>query len=288
MEIVSPKRLERVGLRFRLKAIIPTSILKSPDGKFDPVIYCDFLTATGKSFRGVGQTILISQEQIIGKEAHLDVEVDLNYYLRHIEATWGYVVIKLHGRSSRHEKFQPVIIDGFELPEEIDSVAKERHRHIEKTIWKYRNDWRVYTNELARIRNSLVEDASILEGVLKILNQSEEPLEALVETDEDQEVKALREKYREAIIWVEFLGAGVGRNDGFEFRVYSNDHDSHFHVVHKGRGIDARFSFPELQLVSYKGKEGKMRPREQKRVQKFFSEPNNFQKLKDEFDKRNP
>lgn len=39
---------------------------------------------------------------------------------------------------------------------------------------------------------------------------------------------------------------------GYKVVVHSNDHGTHFHVRYNG--VDARFSFPKIQLVSYVSK----------------------------------
>ncbi len=78
----------------------------------------------------------------------------------------------------------------------------------------------------------------------------------------------------------------VGRINGFQFVVYSNDHDKHFHVIHKSRGIDARFSFPEIKLMNYKGFSNTISSKEEKVIIKFFKDQRNFEKLQDQFKKR--
>jgi hypothetical protein len=40
-------------------------------------------------------------------------------------------------------------------------------------------------------------------------------------------------------------------NNGVSIVVHSNDHDTHFHVQHVGRGIDAKFSFPSIKFIKY-------------------------------------
>lgn len=43
---------------------------------------------------------------------------------------------------------------------------------------------------------------------------------------------------------------GIGR--GLCLTVHSDDHDTHFHIQHRGRNINARFSFPDIEFVGYK------------------------------------
>ena len=73
---------------------------------------------------------------------------------------------------------------------------------------------------------------------------------------------------------------------GFEFRVHSDDHGKHFHVIHRGRGIDARFSFPEIELIDYKKLGNTIGRKEENNIRVFFKNPEYFEKLKGEFEKR--
>lgn len=77
----------------------------------------------------------------------------------------------------------------------------------------------------------------------------------------------------------------VGSMDGFDFKVYSNDHGLHFHVIHKSKNIDARFSYPSIDLESYKTKNVISR-KEINNIKVFFSDQKYFDKLTREFEKR--
>lgn len=81
------------------------------------------------------------------------------------------------------------------------------------------------------------------------------------------------------------LAGTVGTIKGFSFTVYSNDHGKHFHVIDKGKGINARFSFPQIELLNYKTK-NKIRPKDIKLIKNYFSNPANFIRLEFEFQKR--
>ncbi|MBW4061567.1 hypothetical protein HJC99_03305 [Candidatus Saccharibacteria bacterium] len=45
--------------------------------------------------------------------------------------------------------------------------------------------------------------------------------------------------------------------NGIKIVVHSNDHGSHFHIQHEGRELDARFSFPTIELINYKYQGGR-------------------------------
>jgi len=96
----------------------------------------------------------------------------------------------------------------------------------------------------------------------------------------------LEKKYKDALNWRGPLaGATIFRIDGFLFKVHSHDHGKHLHIIHKGRGIDARFSFPELQVVNYKSK-NILSSKEEKLIQEFIRKETNFKKLEKEFERR--
>ena len=68
-------------------------------------------------------------------------------------------------------------------------------------------------------------------------------------------------------------------------RVHSDDHGQHFHVIHKGKSINARFSFPDIELMNYISKMT-IGAKTQKRIQEFCKTPNIFANLEKEFAKR--
>ena len=104
---------------------------------------------------------------------------------------------------------------------------------------------------------------------------------------ESDEKEALDKKYQDALNWRGPLVTGIaGRLKGFEFRVYSDDHGKHFHVLHKERAIDARFSYPDIQLMNYKSAKNLIGSRQVKAIQEYFKVPSNFKKLEQEFAKR--
>ena len=100
--------------------------------------------------------------------------------------------------------------------------------------------------------------------------------------------RELKEKYKEALEWKGPLLTGiVSKFGGFELRVYSDDHDSHFHVIHRGKGIDARFSFPDIQLMSYKNSKTTIGSKLEKKIHDLCLQPEVFKKFEQEFAKRN-
>ena len=101
---------------------------------------------------------------------------------------------------------------------------------------------------------------------------------------EDKEKALLDEKYKEVLYWSGPLLRGlVGRLNGFEFRVYSNDHGQHFHIIHKEKEINARFSFPEIGLIDYKSLKNKIDRKTIELIRNYFKAPANLKRLETEF-----
>jgi hypothetical protein len=107
-----------------------------------------------------------------------------------------------------------------------------------------------------------------------------------IESVEDEELLNLNRKYSEAIEWEPRFGGTVGAQNGFVYTAFSNDHGPHFHVVHRGRGINARFSFPAIELLSYKEIGDGMARKEIRAVQEFFRIPSNKTRMAKELAKR--
>lgn len=82
------------------------------------------------------------------------------------------------------------------------------------------------------------------------------------------------------------LSGSAGQINGFNFVVYSNDHGRHFHVIHKAQGIDARFSFPEIDLISYKNSRNRISRKIAGKIHSYFQDSQNFARLDFEFKKR--
>ncbi len=288
IEIITPKPLERLGLNFDLQVRIPIESLRSSSGNLDQRLFYSLLDSYGRPMMGGSLDVPIDEISLSQGRVDLSVPVQLSSFDSHfLKASQGRITVKLMGWEEESAAHLPVIIEGFESLGGVDPSFDEKHRNVERTILQYREDLKHYAEESAKIRNSRVEDSSILEDVFEIVEHTEEKFEPFKETDEDRELNALEEKYRDALDWRgPFLGASVGRMEGFEFRVYSNDHGQHFHVVHKGRGVDARFSFPEIELINYKGVVGKISSKEKNRIKEYFLKTENFERLRDEFKKR--
>lgn len=75
----------------------------------------------------------------------------------------------------------------------------------------------------------------------------------------------------------------IATTGDFRIEVYPRDHEHqpHFHIISKQRGINARFDLETLKLMSVK--HGKINPGDVKKIQNFFqTSPSVWQQLKDE------
>lgn len=290
IEIIRPKPYERVGAEFVLSGRIPKSFLKTSWGSMDYRILGGFLDINGFEFAStVTAYVQHNLFSIFKKKLYFSTTAQFSQFnVPFIEKSHGRIALKLSGHEESHVYFLPLIVNGFEPEGGVSPEIEKEHKNIGKKVLQYETDLKNYNKELAEIRKGIVYDKKILERIFEILDNPENNFSAFSESEEDKQEKALEEKYKDAIEWRGPLLRGiVGRMEGFEFRVYSGDHDPrHFHVIHKGRGIDARFSFPQIELISYKGRSNAIGNKESNRIREFFRATENFQKLDGEFQKQ--
>lgn len=138
-------------------------------------------------------------------------------------------------------------------------------------------------NELSNSPFPYIYDMYIVMNIRDILNEGPETKEDAI----DKKLNELFIKYEYIINSKYQPKTGLaGKLNGFEFRVYSNDHDMHFHIIHRGKGVNARYSFPEIELMNYKNYKNIITSSQQAKIKEFFSDENNFNRLKKEFDMR--
>jgi len=161
----------------------------------------------------------------------------------------------------------PLIVKQFEPEGGADPKIIDRHGKIGEMITQYKTDLKNYYKELGEIEKSrqlkddifkdkelnvysYMQDWTIAKGILDILENAEDSYKDYLYSEEDERERKLEEKYRDALRWRgPLFGVIIGKMNGYEFRVYSNDHDKHFHVIHKQKGINARFSFPDKRIT---------------------------------------
>ena len=284
LELAGPKPYEVVGIKFDVFGKVPKSWLSY--GKYG--FGMDWMDINGNDLPMSGPSADVIPGFLFRfkKKLRFYGHVDLSYF-QTSEHPRG-LVIEISG-DNKHWFLLPLIIGG--TNQIYDSEHEELRKKLSvtvKKVLKRKEDWKNYNKELSQIRKGIVFDIEILEGVFEILKNSEERFEEFSESEEDKQEKDLEEKYKDVIAWRGPLLRGiVGRMDGYEFRVYSGDHNpKHFHVIHKGRGIDARFSYPQIQLIDYKGSSSIIGSKESAKIREFFEVAKNLQKLNSEFQKQ--
>lgn len=284
LELVKPKPHEVVGVKFDVFGKVPKTWLSY--GKYG--FGMDWMDGNGNDLPMSGPSADVVPGFLFRfkKKLRFYGHVDLSYF-QTSEHPRG-LIIEISG-NGKHCFLLPLIIKG--TNKIYDSEHEELRKKLSvtvKKVMKLKEDWENYNKELSQIRKGLVFDREILEGVFEILEKSEEGFKEFSESEEDKQEKELEEKYKDVIAWRGPLLRGmVGRMDGFEFRVFSGDHNpKHFHIIHKERGIDARFSYPQIQLINYKGRSSTIGNKESGKIREFFEVIKNSQKLDSEFRKQ--
>lgn len=284
IELIQPKPYGEVGLSFTISGKVPKSWLRNNRHGLDISLMYD----NGREFLNESPQIIWNIFSNFKKKIEFSCPINLCSYGNAKRAYYG-LIVEITGDNKQSFLFPLLIKVSDTITEqknEKEKLKKVLLNSINKII-RNRGDWEKYRSELSKIYKSKIGEKEILEGIFEILDKSEVSFEPFSKSDEDEQEEKLKEKYKEAINQHgPLLGGAVGRMAGFDFCVYSDDHDQHFHVVHRGRGIDARFSFPEIQLINYKNIRAKLGSKEQKKIQDFLKNPLIFQKLENEFSKR--
>jgi len=284
IELIQPKPYEEVGLNFTIYGKVPKSwLMYDRYGLSINLMYED-----GNKFLSISPNIIPSIFSKFKRKIKFCSIINLVFY-KEAECAYYGLIVEVSG-NNQQSFFFPLMIKGSNTNTDQEYEKEELNKSLSnaiKKIIKDKEDWINYKDELSKIYNSKVNEKEILEGVFEILDQSETNFESFSYSEEDIQEKKLKEKYQEVISQHgHILGGAIGQMAGFDFCVYSNDHDQHFHVIHRGRGIDARFSFPEIKLIDYKNIKAKIGSDEQKKIQNFLNNPVLFKKLENEFLKR--
>jgi len=292
IDLIEPQAYDEVGISFVISGYIPKSWLKSGSG-----ISLDFIDIDCQIF--MGSSINIKPPTYLAKlRRKLKFSEVVSFWgpnVHSLKKSQGRIAIKLSACGDYEQSIcVPLIVKIFEPKDGTDPEIIKKHKTIESRfnfLEKRSKEYMIELSAMYKLRekeyetnqqNSSsdywdVQDNEILDEFFGVLEYSE-----------DEEWLRLNEKYKDALEWSGPLCRGeAGRENGFVFRVYSNDHDKHFHVMHKERGIDARFSFPSIELISYKKSKNIISKKQQNSIYKFFQLPKNFEKLEREFKKRN-
>ena len=205
-------------------------------------------------------------------------------------------MVALGGAEPDQKYYLPLVLGGLEVNLRFDEETLKRHMGVGVKLKQYRQDLKIYYEEWGKIEEKRkikdsgqtpsYADMEIGHELLKVLEESEEGFDDYFYSDEDLAEKELEERFKEALAWRGPLLHGIAARLGnFEMRVYSNDHGQHFHVIHKGKRINARFSFPEIELINYKS-QTTIGSKTLKVIQELCRKPEIFEKLQKEFTRR--
>lgn len=300
-----PKPFDEVGVEFIISGSIPISWLKLEYGSgFSNSLSLELLDTMGKT--GMGSSIPMPRVNWLAKFFKILLfavrfRFDGFFNPNFIQSAQGRIVIRLSGRNEKEQSlFIPLTVPELEPPGGPDADVIQRHGRVGEMIKQYEEDLINYYKDSEQIRASRKakddnkepkylygQDVSIASEILKILEESEEKFEDYAYAEEDRREQELELKYKDALDWRGPLFHGiVSKFGGFELRVYSDDHDKHFHVIHKGKGINARFSFPEMRLISYVSSRNTIGSKEEQKIRELCFKPEVFAKLEKEFAKR--
>lgn len=300
----SPKPFQEIGAEFNLIGYVPKGWLLTTFETIDDRIFSEYIDIDGKTF--MGGTIYIRHSRSIFslfRKRYIFGQIEKFMWanIGFLEKSQGHVTLKICGHDEdKHAIFIPLIVKEFEPAGGVDPEILKKHANVGNKITQFRKDIKNYYKELSEIRKSFphnqedlkTEDAHInvrevTYGVFEILGKSEVVDENSPYVKERREKEALEEKYKDALEWRgPLVGASLFRIDGFLFKIHSHDHGKHLHIIHKGRGVDVRFSFPELEILSYKNIHTILSSKEVKNIQEFLRKEDNFKKLKEEFIRR--
>lgn len=282
IQVIAPKPFHVVGTKFDLFGKVSKSLLLS--GIYG--LSVDWMTSSGGYLPRSGPNSRVFKTLFPWtKNARFMSKVDLSEFEPKDYPRGLILSIETHDNANK--LFLPVIVAGTReaRESELEDLRIEMSETIKQTQ-KYEIDSVNYIKELTELRKSEFHNKEILQGMFKIVEQSDDQFPTITFFEEEKHEEELNEKYKELLNRRGPLLRGLsGVMDGFQMRVYSNDHGKHFHVIHKGKGVNARFSFPDLELLSHVSKTT-IGEKTKKRVQKFCKEPEIFKNLEAEFAKR--
>ena len=307
IELLRPKPYEQVGSEFTIFGRVHKSCLKTSWGNLDYRVLGGFVDINGIEFAStVATNVRRGLFSRFTKKFYFSTTARFSQFnVPFIVKSQGRIALKLSTGRKDCAVFLPLIVSGFEPKDGADPKSIEKHGKIGKLIRQYEIDLENYSKELEEIRrdSSLkinvtendewmtsidIKDDDLLKGLLNVFNFSQVEFEKQYEiATQARKEQMLAEKYKEAIEWRGPLFRGVVKKwRGFKLKVYSDDHGEHLHVIHGEKGIDARFSFPDIKLIDYKRAKKVITSKEEKQIQALFKNPELFRKLEKEFAKR--
>lgn len=308
IEMIDPSDFQKVGTGFFICGYIPKSWLETDSG-LDYTVYVEFFDINGEVFTTT--SINIRKPNFLMSRLRKNKKKFLfrkffqfdNFNFSSIVDSKGLINIRLRGHNDDYELSVPIIIKGDNPNFKAKPELLDKHAKLGEMIAKYEIDLKNYNRqfkelqERRRVKSGIskedegiyrsISDLDIKSGLLNLLARDHDVQKDFLFAEEDKEERQLKEKYKDALEWRGPLLGGVFASlNGFAFQVYSDDHDKHFHVLHRGRGINARFSFPEIEFINYKYSKSTIGSKERKEIIRFLKSPEIFSKLEKEFIKR--
>jgi hypothetical protein len=303
IEIKYPKPFEYVGAKFSVSGWVHLSWFESDiTGMSDWSIYVDYLALDSKTFMGTTVSPKLDDQNMRGDKVWFTIDCELNAInIPFIQKSHGRVTLKVDSPNSKIPAvYLPLIVKQFETTLTDEEEIKKMHSEVGNKEVQYEQDLRNYNEEMRKVYESRKakdggkkyqhlhgESAMLGFEIFKLLEEYEEVFKDYTYDEEDRREEELNEQYIDALEWRGPLAEGiVSRFGGFELRVYSDDHDRHFHVIHRDKGIDARFSFPDMQLINYKSSKTTIGSKAEKKIREYCVQPDILKKFEEEFGKR--
>lgn len=301
IEIASPSPNDFIGAKFTISGWVHLSWFDTDYGKPDWRMFVDYLALDVKTFMGTAPSPMLDDTKMRGDKVYFSIPCELTWTnIGFIEKSHGRITIKIESPNKNIDSvYIPLIVKQFEDTHTNDPEIIQRHSLIGETEKQYIQDLKDYHAEMRKVYESrqskdhgktygYLHNQSVIVAskIFQILDE-EEKFDKYTYSEDDQREDYLNEKYKDAIDWRGPLAGGiVSRFNGFELRVYSDDHDKHFHVIHKGKGVDARFSFPDIKLMNYKNTHNTISSKMEKKIIEYCLQPEIFKIFNEEFNKR--
>jgi hypothetical protein len=305
ISVFEPKPFSEVGAEFQISGWVPLSWLKSEHalGFWNDVLL-DLIDIKGQTISG--SSIYIPRVGLLARIlrglAFSSKFQFSQFNVEFIKASQGRMTIKLAGRGGKEQRlYIPIVVKELEPEGGPDPEVVLKHKNIGKMIEQYESDLEIYNAELQKIDLSrkakndgktpqyiIGPNASIAFDILKILEETDDQFDEYTYSEEDRREKELETRYKDALEWRGPLFRGlVSQINGFELRVNSGDHNPpHFHVIYSGKGIDARFSFPDIRLMSYKKGRTTISSKQERLIREHCLRPEVFRRFEMEFQKQ--
>jgi hypothetical protein len=309
IELDEPRPYQGVGNNFTISGWIPEKWLETSYGLSNS-IFLDIIDINGLAFICTSVHVVLWERCVKKGVSMVKFWGKIGFdqcNIHFIKNSHGRITLKLTGQKEEYKLYIPINIKGLHFSIFTSLRGIFRHGKIGQIVEQYKKDLIDYNLALEQLEQRRKEKNCIdvekkyepmgfknindgftfVGGLLEVIEKEKGYNRRYLLMAEDREERKLERKYRKVIVWRgPLLGGIFGRVNGLTFNIYSNDHDKHFHIIHKGRGINARISFPDFQLINYKNVGNSISSREFKRIIEYVKRPEVLKKLEEEFQRR--